>query len=87
MGKMIAQQGDAVGIQFVDTPRSRAPVTHQTSVLENAQMLGHCRTRNRQTGGEFVHGARMAADHLEDGQAGGIAEGSEAVLYVSVHLR
>jgi hypothetical protein len=29
----------------------------------------------------------MAPDHFEDGQASGIAKSSEAVLYVSTHLR
>lgn len=84
---MIAQQGDALGIQFVNAPRTRAAIAHQASVLQNAQMLRYCRARNRQPGGEFVHRARMAPDHFEDGQASGIAKSIQAILYVSTHLR
>ncbi len=87
MCKVVAQQGDALGIQFVNAPRTRAAIAHQASVLQNTQMLGDCRARNRQASGEFVHRARMAPDHFEDGQAGGIAKSSKAVLYVSTHLR
>jgi hypothetical protein len=87
MGEMIAQQGDALGIQFVNPPGTRTSIAHQASVFQNAQMLRHCRARNRQSGGELVHRARMAPDHFEDGQASGIAKSSKAVLYVSTHLR
>ena len=42
---MVAQQGDALGIQFVNAPRTRAPIAHQASVLQNAKMLRHGRAR------------------------------------------
>ncbi len=84
---MVAQQSDALGIQFVNAPRTCASIAHQASVLQNAQMLRDRRARNGQPGGELVHRARTAPDHFEDGQASGIAKCSEAVLYVSTHLR
>ena len=36
---MIAQKGDAFGIQFVDATRALATVAYEASLLQDAQML------------------------------------------------
>ena len=84
---MVAQQGQPLGIEFVDTTRALSPVAHQAGLFQHAKVLRDRRTRNRQGCGELVHRARRGAQHLEDSQAGGVAKGAEAILYVSVHLR
>lgn len=84
---MVAQKGQTLGIEFVDAASAVAPVAHQARFLEDAQVLRDRWTRNGQPGGQFVDSARRGAEHLEDGQAGGVAKSGEAVLYVSVHLR
>ena len=84
---MVAQHGNALGIQFVDTAGAFAAVAHQPGVLQNAQMLRNGWARHGHARGQFVHGARGSAQHFEDRQAGGVAQGRETVLYVSIHLR
>ncbi len=84
---MVAQHGEPLGIQFVDAAGAFAAVAHQSRVLQNAKMLGYGWARHGHAGGQFVHGAGGGAQHFEDGQAGGVAQGRESVLYVSVHLR
>ena len=84
---MIAQEGDALRIQLVNAPRARPPIAHQTRLFEHAQVLRNRRARHGQPGRQFVYRVGMAAEHLEDGQSGGIAESRQAVLYVSIHLR
>lgn len=39
VGEMIAQKGDAFGIQFVEAARALAAVAHEASLLQDAQML------------------------------------------------
>lgn len=84
---MVAEERNALSVQFVDAAGASAAVTHQASLLEHAQVLRNGRAGDGQTGGEFVDRARMGTEHLKDSQASGIAQGGEAVLYVSVHLR
>jgi hypothetical protein len=85
--KVVAQEGDALGIQFVDAARAVAAVAHKVGLLQDAQVLRDGRPGYGQAGGQFVHRAGVGAQHLEDGQAGRVAEGGESVLYVSIHLR
>jgi hypothetical protein len=87
MSKMVAQQRDALGIQFVNAAGAVATVAHQASLLQYTEVLRDRGTRNRQSGSQLVHRARMGAQHIEDGQAGGIAQSGEAIFYVSIHLR
>ena len=84
---MIAQECDALWIQFVNAPRACPAIAHQTSLFEHAQVLRNGRAGHRQPGRQFVYGVGMMAEHLEDGQSGGISESGQAVLYVSIHLR
>lgn len=37
--KMVAQQRNPLGIQFVNSARTFAPVTHQPCLLQNPQVL------------------------------------------------
>ena len=86
-GKMVAEKGQALGIELVDAARAGAAVANEAGLFEHAQVLRNRGTGNWQAGGEFIHGARRRAEHLENGQAGGVAKGGESVLYVSIHLR
>ena len=87
LGKMVAQKGQPIGVEFVDAARALAAVAHQASLFEHPQVLRNRRTRNGQAGSEFVHRTRRSAQHLEDSQAGCVAQSRETVLYVSIHLR
>lgn len=84
---MVAQQGKALGIQLVNAACPFMAVADQAGLFKHAQMLRNGRARDRQTRGELVHGLGVRAQHFKDGQAGGIAQGRETVLYVSIHLR
>jgi len=84
---MVAQHGDSFGVQFIDAARAFAPVAHQSRVFQHAEVLGDGGAGNWQPCGELVHRLRVVPQHFEDGQAGGIAQCREPILYVSVHLR
>ena len=85
--EVIAEQRQALGIQLINSTSSFAAVPHQARILQDAQVLRYRGARNRQAGGKLVHGLRMVAQHLEDGQPGGVAQRRQSALYVSFHLR
>ena len=84
---MIAQQGQAFGIELVNPARAFATIAHQARFLEHAKVLGDGGAGDREARGNLVHRERLVAQHLEDGQPGVIAQSSQSALYVSVHLR
>ncbi len=67
LSEVVAQQREALGIQFVDPPGAFAPVAYQPCIFQDAQVLGNGRTGNRQAGGKLVHGLGMVAQHFENG--------------------
>jgi len=83
---MVAQERQTLGVELVDAARAFAAVAHQAGFLEDAEMLGNGRARNRETCGQFVDGPGRSAEHFKDGQAGRVAEGGESAFYVSIHL-
>jgi len=85
--KVVPQHRQALGIQLVDPPRPLAAVAHQACILQHAQVLGNGRTGNRQARRKLIHRLGMVAQHLENGQPGGVAQRRQSVLYVSIHLR
>ena len=85
--KVIAEQREALGIQFINPPCPVAAVAHQAGILQHPQVLRNGRAGNRQAGGKLIHRLRMVAKHLENGQPGGVAQCGQPVLYVSIHLR
>ena len=85
--KVVPQQRQALGIQFIDPPRAFPPVAYQPCILQDPQMLGNGRARYRQARRKLVHGMGMVAQHLENGQPGGVAQRRQSVLYVRIHLR
>ena len=85
--KVIAEQGQPLWIQFVDPTGAFPAVAHQTRILQHTQVLGNRWAGYRQASRELVHSLGMVAQHLEDGQPGGVAQRRQSVLYVSIHLR
>ena len=84
---MVSQERQSLGIQFVDSPRAFAPVAHKPGLLQHAKVLRNRGTRHRQSRRQFVYRARVGSNHFENGEARGITERGESVLYVSAHLR
>ncbi len=82
---MVAQGGNAIGIQFVDAASAVAAISDQSRILEHAQMLRDRGAGDGDASGQIVDGAGMLADQGKDSQAGRIAESGEAGLYVSIH--
>jgi len=84
---MIAEELETLGIEFVDAAGAGAAVADESGLLEDAEMLGDGGTGDGKPGSEFVDGARMGSEEMENGEAGGVAQGGEAGFYVSIHLR
>jgi len=87
LGEMIAQQRDALRVQFINPPRTGATVADQACFFQNAEVLRNGRARDRQPSCQLIHGLRMVTQHFEDGQPGRVAKSRQAILYVSIHLR
>ncbi len=87
LSKVIAEHRDAFGIQFIDPARAFSAITHKARIFQHTQVLRYCRARNRQARRKLVHSLGMVAQHLEDGQPGGVTQRCQSVLYVSIHLR
>jgi hypothetical protein len=84
--EVVPQKRNAFGVQFVDAPGAGATVADEAGTFEYAQMLRNGGTRHRETGRQFVDGARLSAEHFKDGEAGGVAKCREAMPNVSSHL-
>jgi len=84
--KVVAEQCQPLWIQLVNPARALPAVAHQLRIFQDAQVLRNGRPRYREAGGKLVHRLRVVAQHLEDGQPGGITERRQSVLYVSIHL-
>ena len=68
---------DAALVEAVDAPRALSGVGHETSILEDTQVLRHRRPGYRQGAGEFADWARPRGKPLNHLSAGGIAESCE----------
>ncbi len=77
---MGAEACHAFGVQLIEAACSSFGVGDQASVFEHAQVLGDGGTADGESGGDFVDGDGAGGEFLEDGHAGGIAEGIEAGL-------
>lgn len=84
---MIAEELKAVGIEFVDAAGAVTAVADQASLLEDAEVLGDGGAGDGEAGSEFMDGAGVRGEEMEDGEAGRVAQSGEAGVYVSVHLR
>ena len=78
--KVVAQHCQALGIQFIDPARTLPAVSHQPRILQHPQVLRNGWARYRQAGGQLIHGLGMVAQHLEDGQPGGVAQRCQSAL-------
>jgi hypothetical protein len=67
LGEMVAQQGDAFGIQFVNAACAGAAVADEPRLLENTKVLRHSGPGDGQASSEFVDGVGTGAEHFEDG--------------------
>ncbi len=85
--KVVAQKRKALRIQLIDPARAFAAVAYQPRILQDAQVLGNGRARYRQARRKLIHRLGMVAQHLENGQPGGVAQRRQSALYVSIHLR
>jgi hypothetical protein len=75
-----SQQGDAFGIQLIDSASAGLAVADETRILQHFQMLRDGGTAYRHGSGKFVDGHRTACELLEDGHAGRVAECFEPAL-------
>ena len=87
LSKVVAQKREPLRIQLIDPARTFAAVAHQPCILQDAQVLGNGRARYRQARRKLIHRLGMVAQHLENGQPGGVAQRRQSALYVSIHLR
>ena len=78
--KMIPQQRQTLGIQFIDPPRPFPTVAHQPRLFQHPQVLRNGRPRYRQSRRQLIHRLRMVAQHLEDGQPRWVAQRRQPVL-------
>ena len=85
--KVVPQPRQALGVQFVNPPRARAAVAHQSRILQDPQVLRNGRPRYRQARGKLVHRLGVVAQHFKDCQPGRVAQRGQPILYVSIHLR
>jgi hypothetical protein len=76
---------EAFGIELVKAARAGGAIYDESSLLEDAQVLGDCGTANRQTASDLADGQRAAKQALQDGTAGVIAEGIKLTHLVSIH--
>ncbi len=82
---MSTQPGHAFGIELVESPGSGLCVHYKSRVFENAQVLRNRGPADRHDPGQFVYGNGTGRELLKDRHAGGVPEGVESGLEVSVH--
>jgi hypothetical protein len=85
--EMGAQARYTLGIELIEAARSGAVVEHEAGVFQHFEVLRDGGTADGESARELVHGQRSSRQLLEDSHAGGVAEGVESGLEVSVHIR
>jgi len=86
--QLIAQGGDAGGVEPVDPAGPRGAVGDQAGVLEHLQVLRYRRPADRQLLGELADGSRSLCQARDDGAPGGVTQGVPAAPgLVSIHER
>ena len=78
--KVIPQQRQPFGIQFINPPRPLPPVAHQPRPFQHLQVLRNGRPRYRQSRRQLIHRLRMVAQHFEDRQPRRVAQRRQPVL-------
>ena len=84
--KVVSQERQPLGIQFVNPPCAFATVAHQSRLFQHPQVLGNRRPGYRQPRRKLVHCLGMVPQHLENGQPSRVTERRESALQVSIHL-
>jgi hypothetical protein len=79
-----AETGYALRIELVESARSGVDVEDETGVLEHLEVLGNGRPADGEGTRELVDGEGAGGEPLEDGHAGGVAQGIETGLEVSI---
>jgi len=82
----LAQPGEAVGFDAVQTPRPVLSLRHETRLLQDSEVLGHGRTADREVGGNLADRARPVSELLEDRPPCRVSERLQC-LFVSHDLR
>ena len=75
-----AEAGDAFRAELIETAGSGSGVGHKASLPEDAQVLRDGGTGDGEGAGQLVDSDGTGGELLEDGHAGGVAEGVEAGL-------
>jgi len=75
-----AEAGDAFRAELIKAAGSGARIGHKACLLQDPQVLGDGGAGDGEGAGEFVDGDRAGGKLLEDGHAGGVAEGVETGL-------
>jgi hypothetical protein len=77
---MSAKSGDAFGVYLIKPSCPGFLIHHQPRILEHLEVLGDCRTSDRQQTRKLIHGQRATRELLENGHARRIGESIQAGL-------
>jgi hypothetical protein len=85
--EVFADGVESGGVQLVKATVAVGGVGDEAGLLEDFEVLGDGGAGDGEVFGELADGEWAAREAREDGSAGGIAEGVELGVLVSVHLR
>ena len=78
--KVIPQQRQTLGIQFINPPRAFPPVANQPRLFQHPQVLRNGRPRYRQSRRQLIHRSRMVPQHFEYRQPRRVAQRRQPAL-------
>ena len=81
-----AQAGQPVEVDPVEPPGALGPHRHQAGVAQHPQVLANGGLAHGGGVGQLTDAALAAAQQLEDGPPGGVAEGVEDTCFIGHHL-
>ena len=85
--EVFADGVEAGGVELVEAAVAVGGVGDEASLFEDFEVLGDGGAGDGKVFGELADGEWAAGEADEDGTAGGVAEGVELGVLVSVHLR
>jgi len=63
----------------IEALRAVSPLGDQTRILQDAEVLGDCRSRDVEAAGDVANGELLARDEAKDLAAAGLTEGCKSV--------